>query len=70
MQVTQQVFVAKDWVQDAHNVARAEAYSLAEIEKSLGTLKQEQLKLVNKLTTSERPRLSAEAFFEDRGDPG
>ena len=70
MQVTEQVFVAKEWVRDAHNEARAEAHSLARVEKSLGALKQEQMELANKLTTSERAHLSAEAFFEDRGDPG
>ena len=70
MQVTEQVFVAKEWVRDAHNEATAEAHSLAEVEKSLGALKQEQMELANKLTTSERAHLSAKAFFEDRGDPG
>ena len=34
--VTQQVFVAEEWVRDARNEARAEAHSHAEVEKSLG----------------------------------
>ena len=42
MQVVQEVFVAKEWVKDAHNEARAEASSHAKIEKSLGDLKQEK----------------------------
>ena len=63
-------FCGKGVGSDAHNEARAEAHSLARVEKSLGALKQEQMELANKLTTSERAHLSAEAFFEDRGDPG
>ena len=42
MQVVQEVFVAEEWVRDAHNEARAEASSRTEIEKSLGDLKQEK----------------------------
>ena len=61
MQVTQQVFMAEEWVWDAHNEARAKAHSRVETEKSLGALKQEQTELANKLTTTERARLSAEA---------
>ena len=53
--------MAKKWVQDAHNRARAEAHSWAETRKSLGALKQERTKLANKLTTMERARLSVEA---------
>ena len=45
MQVTQQVFVTEEWVRDACNEARAEAHSHAEVEKSLGSLKQEQMEL-------------------------
>ena len=39
MQVTQQIFVSEEWVKDAHNQVKAEAYSHAEIKKSLGALK-------------------------------
>ena len=42
MQVVQEVFMAKEWIRDARNEARAEASSRAEIEKSLGDLKQEK----------------------------
>ena len=42
MQVVQEVFVVEEWVRDAYNEARAEASSRAEIEKSLGDLKQEK----------------------------
>ena len=53
--------MAEEWVWDAHNEARVKAHSHAETEKSLGALKQEQTELANKLTTTERARLSAEA---------
>ena len=53
--------MAKEWVQDARNKARAEAHSRAETKKSLGALKQERTELANKLTTVEKARLSAEA---------
>ena len=39
MQVTQQVFMAKKWVWDARNEARAKAHSRPETEKSLEALK-------------------------------
>ena len=38
-QITQQVFVAEEWVHDARNEANAEALSHADVEKSLGPLK-------------------------------
>ena len=53
--------MAKDWVRDSRNEARAEAHSCAEIEKSLGAFKQEHMELANKLTAAERARLSAKA---------
>ena len=64
MQVTQQVFVAEEWVRDTRNDVRAEAHSRVEVEKSLGALKKEQTELANKLTTLERARLSAETFLK------
>ena len=65
MQVTEQVFVAKEWVWDAHNEARAEAHSLARVEKSLGALKQEQMEFANKLIATNKARLSAEASVKN-----
>ena len=64
MQVTQQVSVTEEWVRDACNKARAEAHSHAEVEKSLGSLKQEQMELTNKMTALEKASLSAEAFLK------
>ena len=39
MQVTQQVFMAEEWVRDARNKVRVEAHSRVVVEKSLGALK-------------------------------
>ena len=65
MQVTQQVFMAKEWVWDARrNEAKAEAHSRAEVEKSLGALKQEQAKLFDKLVAANRARLSVKVSLK------
>ena len=60
-QITQQVFVAEEWVHDARNEANAEALSHADVEKSLGPLKQEQAELSEKLKVIDQARLSAKA---------
>ena len=65
MLVTQQVFVAEEWVRDTRNEARAEAHSLAETEKSLEALKQEQMELANKLIAADRARLRVEAGLKN-----
>ena len=65
MQVTQQIFVAEEWVRDARNEVRAEAHSRTEIEKSLGALKQEQAELANKLAALERACLSAKSGLKN-----
>ena len=52
MQVTQQVYVAEDWVQNAHNKFDAEAQSRREVEKT---------QLAEKLKAAESARQSAEA---------
>jgi len=41
MQLTQQVYVAKEWVRNAHDKVKAEAHSRFEVEKALGALKEE-----------------------------
>ena len=61
MQVTQQIFVAEEWVKDTRNQVKAEAYSCAEVEKPLGTLKQEKAELTDKLVEAERAHSNAEA---------
>ena len=57
--------MAEEWVKNARNQIKAEAYSYAEAEKSLRALKQEQTKLANKLTISEKACLSAKTFLNN-----
>ena len=59
--MAQQVFVAEEWVRDACNEANAEALPCADVEKSLGALKQEKAKLSEKLKVVDQARLSAKA---------
>ena len=49
MQVTQQIYVAEEWVKNADDEVKAEAHSQLEVEKQLGFFKQEQIELSNKL---------------------
>ena len=42
-QVTQQVFVAEEWVHNARNKANAEALSYVDVEKSLRALNKNKL---------------------------
>ena len=53
--------MAEEWVRDARNEANAEALSRADVEKSLGALKQEKAKLSEKLKVVDQARLNAEA---------
>ena len=41
MQVTQQIYVAKEWIRNAHDEVKAKAHSCLEAEKALGAIKQE-----------------------------
>ena len=52
--------MAEEWYRDADNRAEAEALTRVEVEKSLGAIKQEQLKLSEKLKLVDRVRSSAE----------
>ena len=49
MQITQQVYVAEDWVKDARSEAKAEFNARSKVEKELGTLKENQAKLSSML---------------------
>ncbi|KAK9997167.1 hypothetical protein SO802_021853 [Lithocarpus litseifolius] len=66
--LTQQVYVAEDWVRDARNLAKVETQSRKEVEKSLGELKHQKLELAKKLTIEERERRSAEAGLKSAQD--
>ena len=64
MQVTPQVFVVEEWVKDACNQVKAEAYSRAETEKLLRALKQEHAELSENLKEADQARLSTEASLK------
>ena len=49
-----------EWVKDACNQVKAEAYSCAVVEKPLGALKQEKAELTDKLVEAERAHSSTE----------
>ena len=50
--------MAEEWCRDARKMADAEAISRAEVEKTLGALKQEHHELVKKLKEAETGRRS------------
>ena len=60
MQVTQQVYVAEEWVRSANNKFDAESQSRREVEKALGTENREKTQLVEKLEATESARQSTE----------
>ena len=64
MQVTQQVFVAEEWVRNARNEVRAEAHSRLKVEKALEALKEEHTKLANKLVQAKRDHASTKASLK------
>ena len=41
MQITQQVYIAKEWVKNSHDEVKAEVHSRPEVEKALRALKEE-----------------------------
>ena len=50
-----------EWYREADNRVEAEALTRAEVEKSLGAVKQEQLELSEKLKSADQTRSNAEA---------
>ena len=61
MQVTQQVYMAKDWVRTAHNKFDAKAQTWHDVKKALGIANHEKTQLVEKLKAVESVRQSVEA---------
>ena len=61
MQVTQQVYVAEDWVRSATNSLNAEIQNQHDVEKALDTANHEKTQLAEKLKVAENGRKSAEA---------
>ena len=64
MQITQQVYVAANWVNDARSEARAAFDARSEVEVELGTLKEKQSKLAEQMKEAVRARDSAEASLK------
>ena len=60
VQITQEVFVAEEWIKEAWNDAENEVHLRVEAEKSLGVAKQECKELASKLIVKEKERRSAE----------
>ena len=53
--------MAKEWYREACRWADAETLTHADVEKSLGAVKQEQLELSEKLKMADQARFSVEA---------
>ena len=64
MQITQQVYVAKEWVRNSHDKVKAGVQSRLEVEKALGALKEEHAQLSEKFKESDKAKLSAEASLK------
>ena len=60
MQVTQQVYVAEDWVQSATNSLKSKVQNRHDVEKALGMANHEKTQLAEKLKVAEDGRKSAE----------
>ena len=61
MLVTQQVYMAKDWVRNATNNLNAEIQNQHDVEKALDVANHEKTQLAEKLKVAESGRKSAEA---------
>ena len=59
-QITQQVYVAEDWVKSARSEARAAFDARSEVEVELGALKENYSKMAEQLKEAVRVRNSAE----------
>ena len=57
--------MAKEWVKDAHNEAKAEFNAWSEVEKEVGNLKEDQAKLFEQLKEAIRARDNSEAGLKN-----
>ena len=64
-QVTQQVYVAEDWVQSANNKLDVEIQNRHDVEKALGVVNHEKTQLAEKFKAVESARQSAEAGLKN-----
>ena len=66
MQITQEVFVAEEWVKEAWNDVKNEIHLLIEIEKALRVVKEEKKELLlSKLTAEEKEKRNAKAGLKN-----
>ena len=65
MQVTQQVYVAKDWVRNANNKFEIEAQTRRDVEKALSTANHKKTQLAEKLKAAENACQSIEAGLKN-----
>ena len=65
VQITQEVFVVEEWVNEAQNDVKNEVHLRLETEKALGATKEENKELLSKLTAKERERRSTEARLKN-----
>ena len=61
VQVTQQVYVAEDWVRSTNNNLNVEIQNRHDVEKALGVVNHEKPQLAEKLKAAESARKSVEA---------
>ena len=57
--------MAEEWYRNAHKLANAKALSRAEIEKTVGAIKQEQHELTERLKEAELGRKNIEAGLKN-----
>ena len=65
MQVTQQVYMAEDWVRNANNKLYIETQSRHDVEKALGVANHKKTQLAEMLKAVERTQKSAEAGLKN-----
>ena len=65
MQVTQQVYVTKDWVRNANNKFEAEAQTRRDVEKVLAIANYKKTQLAEKLKAAENARQSVEVGLKN-----
>ena len=65
MQVTQQVYVAENWVRSANNKLDIKTQNRHDVEKALGVANHEKTQLVKKLKVVKSARKSAKAGLKN-----
>ena len=65
MQVTQQVYVAEDWVWSTNNNLNVEIQNRHDVEKALDVVNHEKTQLTEKLKVAESARKSVEAGLKN-----